>query len=169
MKRARWMYGLGATAVLAACSQPVEESAPEETAVAAAEETLPAQQLTPVDTAEEAPALEPLSRIEIEGELEPGAGCHIEQDGKNLLTAVEGDAIARPYGTLRHFEFEGDLEEMRGGGVFTAGAITIAVTPDAEAEGEQIGEVLVLPARVRVQEEGQRLASQFRAEWRCGA
>jgi hypothetical protein len=126
--------------------------------------------LTPVDTEPvvEAPALAPLSRAEIEAELEPGAGCSVEEDGKALLVAVDGDAIARPHGTLRHFAFAGDLEALQGGGVFHAGVITITVTPVA-GEGEQVEGVLVRSTTVLIQEQGQEGETEMRAEWHCGA
>ncbi|MCA1750149.1 MAG: hypothetical protein LC634_11715, partial [Sphingomonadales bacterium] len=88
-------------------------------------------------------------------------------------SAVEGDAIAKPYGTLRHFEFAGAGEEtgldaLREGGNFTAGAIAIAVTP-AEGEGEQIGEVTVREAEVVFSEEGQPGVQTLEATWQCGS
>jgi hypothetical protein len=128
------------------------------------------QTLTPVDTPPEieAPALAAVARADIEAELEPGAGCSVEQDGKSLLVAIEGDAIARPYGTLRHFAFDGDLDALWDGGDFTAGAITITVMPD-EGEGEQIDEVTMRPARIVVREEGQEGEAEILAEWHCGA
>lgn len=160
-------------ALVAACTarEPAEEpeETPAETQVEAAE--APAQRLTPVDapSAEDEPTLlAPLTQAEIEGELEPGAGCSVEQDGKALLVAVEADAIARPYGTLRHFEHAGGLEALQDGGTFTAGAITITVTPE-EGEGEQLGEVLVKRATVTMHEEGQPDSLAIRAEWHCGA
>jgi hypothetical protein len=128
------------------------------------------QLLTPVDTVPEvvAPTLAPVSYADIEAELEAGAGCSIEDDGKALLVAVEGDAIALPNGTLRHFEFEGDLDALWDGGTFTAGVFSITVTPD-QGEGEQIEEVLVKPATVVIREEGQDGETEMRAEWHCGS
>lgn len=127
--------------------------------------------LTPVDTPEpeiEAPALAPISRVEIEAELEPGAGCSVESDGKALLVVVEGDSIARPYGTLRHFEFDGEGDAFWEGGTFTAGAISIAVER-GEGEGEQIEGLTVWPATVTVSEEGQSGRAVFDdVEWHCG-
>lgn len=127
------------------------------------------QLLTPVDTAPEvAPVLAAVSYADIEAELEAGAGCSIEQDGKALLVAVEDDAIALPNGTLRHFEFDGDFDALWDGGTFTAGAISIVVTPGS-GEGEQVGEVLVKPATVMVREAGQDGETEMRAEWHCGS
>ena len=128
------------------------------------------QRLTPVDEPPEieAPVLAPLSFTDIEAELEPGAGCSVVADGKALLVAVEGDAIAQPYGTLRHFEFDGDFETLGEGGSFTAGVITIVVTPE-EGEGEQIETQLVRSAVVTISEEGQEGEAEIRGEWQCGA
>lgn len=128
------------------------------------------QRLTPVDTVPEVetPALAPVSYADIEAELEAGAGCSIEDDGKALLVAVEGDAIALPNGTLRHFEFDGDFDALWDGGTFTAGVISIVVTP-GEGEGEQIEGVLVKPATVVIREDGQDGETEMRAEWHCGA
>lgn len=128
------------------------------------------QLLTPVDTVPEvvAPVLAPISYADIEAELEAGAGCSIEDDGKALLVAVEGDAIALPNGTLRHFEFDGDVDALWDGGTFIAGVISIAVSP-GEGEGEQIEGVLVKPATVVIREDGQDGETEMRAEWHCGA
>lgn len=128
------------------------------------------QLLTPVDTQPEivAPILAPVSYAEIETELEAGAGCSIVDDGKALLVAVEGDAIALPNGTLRHFEFDGEAEALWDGGTFTAGVISIRVSL-GEGEGEQIDEVLVKPATVTIREDGQDAETEMRAEWHCGS
>ncbi|MEM8696702.1 MAG: hypothetical protein AAGE05_11835 [Pseudomonadota bacterium] len=128
------------------------------------------QRLTPVDTPPEieVPALGPISYAEIEVELEPGAGCSAFDDGKALLVAVEGDAIARPYGTMRHFEFDGDFDALWDGGTFTAGAITIIVTPE-DGEGERVETQLVKSASILIREEGQEDEVEMRAEWLCGA
>lgn len=141
-------------------------------------ETADAPALTPVDTPPpepEEPLLAGIAYADIEAALEPGAGCHIEQDGKNLLTAVAEDAIAKPYGTLRHFAFESAAEDPEGaldalwaGGVFTAGAIAVTVTP-ADGEGEQVEEVNIRAAEVRFAEEGQPDEQVFAATWRCGS
>lgn len=165
---------LGVTiAALAGCERVDQgEPAEPETAEAGGE----APRLTPVDgpPAPEEPLLAGLAYADIEAELEPGAGCHAEQDGKNLLTAIDGDAIAKPYGTLRHFEFAGAGEQERGpdalwhGGSFTAGAITVTVAP-AEGEGEQIGEVTVREAEIAFSEEGQPGARTLTATWQCGS
>lgn len=128
------------------------------------------QLLTPVDTPPpvELPVLAPISYAVIEAELEAGAGCSVVEDGKALLVAVEGDAIAQPNGTMRHFEFDGEPDGLWDGGTFTAGAISITVTP-GEGEGEQIEGALVKPASVLVREEGQNGETEMRAEWHCGA
>lgn len=174
MKRG-WLIAAGALA-LAACSSQGDDATAEGDA---GDEP---QALTPVDTAPqiEAPALAPLSQAEIEAELEAGGGCSVEQDGKALLVAVDGDAIARPYGTMRHFSFgragEGEeyeapsgsqLDALYDGGVFRAGAITVTVVPE-EGDGEQIGEVLVKTALVTISEENEG-TGEIRAEWHCGA
>lgn len=127
-------------------------------------------QLTPVDTPEdvEALVLASISYAEIETELESGAGCSVVEDGKALLVAVEGDAIAKPNGTMRHFEFAGDLDALWDGGTFTAGAISIRVTP-MDVEGERIDEVVSKPATVIVSEDGRDGQTEIRAEWQCGA
>jgi len=156
----------GGMLALAACSSGDGETQVTSTV----EEGDAVQALTPVDAPPEieAPALAAVARVDIEAELEPGAGCSVEQDGKSLLVAVEGDAIARPYGTLRHFAFEGDLDVLWDGGEFTAGAITIIVTPE-EGEGEQIDTVTVKQASVIVRDDGQQGEAELRAEWHCGA
>jgi len=164
-----WMIVVGALA-LGACGDG-QLSETEVTTNGMTDDTAEApQQLTPVDTAPEveAPALAPISYADIEAELEAGAGCSIEDDGKALLVAVEGDAIALPNGTLRHFEFDGDFDVLWDGGTFTAGVISITVTP-GEGEGEQIEGVLVKPATVVVHEDGQDGETEMRAEWHCGA
>lgn len=134
------------------------------------EEAEEPQRLTPVDEPPEivAPALEPLSLADIEAELEPGAGCSLVEDGKALLVAIDGDSIARPYGTLRHFEFAGGLDELTEGGSFTAGVITIVVTL-GEDEGEMVETQLVRPATAVIREDGQEGEAQIRGEWQCGA
>lgn len=168
----RMTVGTLALALLAgACSQPAEAPAEE----AAAPEDSEPMALTPVDTPPDAdsasldaPELAPVSRAEIEAELEPGAGCSLEDDGKLLLVAVEGDAIARPNGTLRHFAFDGDLNALWDGGVFTAGAITITVER-SEGEGERIDEVTSWPAVATVAEEGRSSDAVYEAaSWECG-
>ena len=128
------------------------------------------QLLTPVDTPPEPeePVLAPISNAVIEAELEAGAGCSVVEDGKALLVAVEGDAIALPNGTMRHFEFGGEPETLWEGGTFVAGAISIEVAP-AEGEGEMLETVNVKPATVTVREDGQEGETQMRAEWHCGA
>ncbi len=170
--------GIAAVLLIAGCTQPEGGEAAEETA---AGEEEPEQALTPVDTepAVEAPALAPLSQAEIEAELEAGAGCSLEQDGKALLVAVEGDAIARPYGTLRHMTFEvpqrtgndgerpSELNALYDGGSFHAGAIRIQVLPE-EGEGETIGEVTFRNARVVITEENEG-SGEMEGEWHCGA
>lgn len=163
-----WLIVAAALALMSCSSGSADDA--DRDAAADAGETDEASKLTPVDAEpiDEAPLLGPVSTIEIEAELEPGAGCSVEADGKALLVAVEGDAIAHPYGTLRHFTFAGDPDALWDGGAFTAGAITITVRP-GEGEGEQIGEVLVKPARVTVREEGQVEQGEIAAEWRCGA
>ena len=163
-----------ALTALAGCERTEAPQPAEETGAVNGEE---APQLTPVDGPPSTPAEPVLAGIayaDIEAELEAGAGCSVEQDGKNLLTAVEGDAIAKPYGTLRHFEFtpheeseNGELDALWGGGTFTAGAITIAVTPE-EGEGEQIGEVNEREAEVVFTEEGQP-SQTIAATWQCGS
>ncbi|WP_299326562.1 hypothetical protein [Parasphingopyxis sp.] len=127
--------------------------------------------LTPVDAPPEEPqepVLAPISYAIIEAELEPGAGCSVVEDGKALLVAVEGDAIALPNGTMRHFEFGGEADTLWDGGTFTAGAIAIEVTPE-EGDGEMVETVNVKPATVVVREEGQEGETEMRAEWHCGA
>jgi len=163
----KWLMATAALA-LVSCSSDSGDTADHDAAVDAGEAD-EADLLAPVDgePLDEAPLLGPVSTIEIEAELEPGAGCSVEADGKALLVAVEGDAIAHPYGTLRHFTFAGDADALRDGGVFTAGAITITVRP-GDGEGEQIGDVLVKPARVTVREEGQAEQGEIAAEWHCG-
>lgn len=161
-----------AIAMLAGCER-VDDGEPAAEPAAQAEAEAP--RLTPVDepAASDEPLLAGLAYADIAAELEPGVGCHVEQDGKNLLTAVDGDAIAKPYGTLRHFEFvpaadEEGLEALWEGGRFTAGAITIHVTP-AEGEGEQVGEVTVREAEIVFSEEGQPGAQTLEATWQCGS
>ncbi|MBC2778188.1 hypothetical protein [Parasphingopyxis marina] len=158
----------GGMLALAACSSGDGET--QVTSTVEEGDSHAVQALTPVDAPPEieAPALAAVARVDIEAELEPGAGCSVEQDGKSLLVAVEGDAIARPYGTLRHFAFAGDLDALWDGGEFTAGAITIVVTPE-DGEGEQIDTVTVKQASVRVREDGQEGEAELRAEWHCGA
>lgn len=128
------------------------------------------QLLTPVDTPPEVepPVLAPISYAVIEAELEAGAGCSVVEDGKALLVAVEDDAIALPNGTMRHFEFGGEPDALWDGGTFTAGVISIEVSP-LEGDGEMIETVNVKPATVVVREEGQDGETEMRAEWHCGA
>ncbi|MGJ8537872.1 MAG: hypothetical protein ACSHW2_12015 [Parasphingopyxis sp.] len=164
-----WMIAAGALA-LGACGDG-QLSETEVTTNGMVEDGAEAPQLlTPVDTVPEvaAPELAPISYADIEAELEAGAGCSVEADGKALLVAVEGDAIALPNGTLRHFEFDGDLDALWDGGTFTAGVFSITVTP-GEGEGEQIEEVRVKPATVVIREEGQDGETEMRAEWHCGS
>jgi len=125
--------------------------------------------LTPVDTPPEVeePVLAPIFNAVIEAELEAGAGCSVVEDGKALLVAVEGDAIAKPNGTMRHFEFDGGPDALWDGGTFTAGVISIEVR-SADGKGERIETVTVKPAMVVVREDGQNGETELRAEWHCG-
>ena len=171
--------GLAAMLLVAGCTQPDGEAA--ESEAESGEETESAQALTPVDTepVTEAPALAPLSRAEIEAELEAGAGCSLQQDGKALLVAVDGDAIARPYGTLRHMTFEvpqetgsdeeraSELDALWDGGNFHAGTIRILVDVE-DGEGETVGEVTYRNARVTITEEAEG-SGEMEGEWHCGA
>ncbi|QLC23791.1 hypothetical protein HFP57_01240 [Parasphingopyxis algicola] len=167
---ASWIVLAGALA-LAACgeSQLGETEVTTNGMTDEAAEDSP-QLLTPVDTPPpvELPVLAPISYAVIEAELEAGAGCSVVEDGKALLVAVEGDAIAQPNGTMRHFAFDGEPDALWDGGTFTAGVFSIEVTP-GEGEGEQIEGVLVKPASVLVREEGQEGETEIRAEWHCGA
>lgn len=118
------------------------------------------------------PAMAAVSRADIEAELDPGAGCSLVEDGRNLLVAVEGDAIAKPNGTTLHFQFEGGLVEgdalqLFEGGAFTGHGITITVDP-AETEGQQIEELIVKPANVTVARDTRR-PETLAAEWQCGS
>ena len=166
-----WAIVAGAL-VLAACGdgQLSETEVTTNEMVDEAAEDAP-QLLTPVDTPPEEPeepVLAPISYAVIEAELEAGAGCSVVEDGKALLVAVEGDAIALPNGTMRHFEFDGEPDALWDGGTFTAGAISIEVTP-GDGEGEMLETVNVKPATVTVREDGQDGETQLRAEWHCGA
>lgn len=159
----------GLALVLAACSQSADVPAAE----AESAEDGAQQALTPVDTPDsasiEAPALAPVSRAELEAELEAGAGCSLEEDGKLLLVAVDGDAIARPHGTLRHFTFDGDLDALWEGGTFTAGVISVTIER-GEGEGEQIEGVTAWPAIATIAEEGQDGSAVYEdVTWECGA
>lgn len=166
-----WWIGIAGALALAACGdgQLSETEVTTNGMTDEAAEDVP-QQLTPVDTPLplEAPVLAPISNAMIEAELEAGAGCSVVEDGKALLVAVAGDAIALPNGTMRHFEFGGDADTLWDGGPFTAGVISIEVTPE-DGEGELIEAVTVKTATVVVREEGQDVAAEIRAEWHCGA
>lgn len=156
MSRAKKRWALLCVA-LAACSP----DAPEANVVA--EENAPA----PPRPAAPPPEMGAIGMADIEAELAPGAGCSIVHDGRNLLVAVDGDAIAKPNGTTLHFDFEGDLEALFAGGAFTGQGITITVSP-AETEGQQIEELNVKPASVTIAgEDGAR--TRFEAEWQCGS
>ena len=171
MRKARngWILAAGALALSACGENQLGET--EVTTNGMTDEVAEApQRLTPVDEPPEieAPVLAPLSFTDIEAELEPGAGCSVVADGKALLVAIDGDAIAQPYGTLRHFEFDGDFDALGDGGSFTAGVITIIVAPE-EGEGEQIETQLVRSALVTIREDGQEGEAEIRGEWQCGA
>lgn len=171
MRKARngWILVAGALALSACGENQLGET--EVTTNGMTDEVAEApQRLTPVDEPPEieAPVLAPLSFTDIEAELEAGAGCSVVADGKALLVAIDGDAIAQPYGTLRHFEFDGEFEALGDGGSFTAGVITIVVEPE-EGEGEQIETQLVRPAVVTIREDGQEGEAEIRGEWQCGA
>ena len=186
MRRIRIAAAIGLAGLYAAsCSraaEPVEDRS-------AGDET-PA--VTPVDTPPvEAPTLGALAQADIEAGLGEEPGCSLIQDGRNLLSAIEGDAIAKPYGTVRHFEFadsgegeaatdgqagmaraEGDSEEpdadLEEGGRFVAGTISVAIVP-TEPREEQIGAVRFRQVAVTVRERGVEAPARFAAEWHCGA
>ncbi len=162
-----WLPGAAAL-ILAGCNEPAGE--PDARDATPTENSEP-QTLTPVDAAPEIeqPALGPISRAEIEAELMSGAGCSVEDDGKALLVAVDEDAIAEPYGTLRHFRFEGETGEFSEGGVFVAGAISVTVEP-ADVEAEQVAEeAFSRPARITMREEGLSEDFVLEASWVCGS
>lgn len=143
---------------LAACSPP---DAPESNGVAAENAAEPAPPAAPP------PEMGAIGMADIEAELAPGSGCSLVYDGKDLLVAVDGDAIAKPNGTTLHFDFEGDLAALFAGGAFTAQGITITVTP-AETEGQRIDELNIKPATATVERaDGGRV--RFEAEWQCGS
>ncbi len=158
----------GVALILAGCTEPAGQPDASDATRADDSET---QTLTPVDAAPEIeqPALGPISRAEIEAELMPGAGCSVEDDGKALLVAVDEDAIAEPYGTLRHFRFDGETGAFSEGGVFVAGAISVTIEP-ADVEAERVGEeAFSRPARITMREEGQSEDFVLEAAWVCGS
>jgi len=112
------------------------------------------------------PDLEAIGREEIERELAPGAGCDLSQDGRYLLVAVTGDAIAKVRGRIVHLRADGPVGPT--GGFFRGPGITISVGRKTDT-GRRIDEVTSWPAEVAILAENIRERNRLEAVWSCGA
>lgn len=112
--------------------------------------------------------LRPLSRADIERELEPGAGCSLDDSGRGpLLVAVEGDAIVDQRGRIVHLKPEArTLGALMRGGRFTGDGLVLEI--DREHQVEQEGEVTTWQATLRMRR-GKLGFTSFHHRWSCGA
>jgi hypothetical protein len=108
--------------------------------------------------------LSPLSRAEIERELESGAGCSI--DGP-LLVAVDGDAIVKEGGRVRHLKPEAtDLQALFRGGRFVGEGLVVEVRRELELKRQD--ELISWQATLDVKR-GRRGYTTYHMQWSCGA
>ena len=118
------------------------------------------------------PRLEPLSRQDYEGELEPGAGCTLRVDSQDLIVAVVGDAVARIDGRVVHLTGGGsNWNNLVHGGRYSGGDMFIDVgTVRGPAEpAVRVGDEL-FSRRVEVRlDRGEERWSRFEGDWICGA
>jgi membrane-associated protease RseP (regulator of RpoE activity) len=111
----------------------------------------------------------PIDRAAIERELEPGAGCSLD-DGipaGPLLVAVAGDAIVKINGRIVHVKpAANDLAELFKGGRFVAPGVTIEV--QREGKVERVDEVTTWQATLHIRG-GETGFTSFHHRWSCGA
>jgi hypothetical protein len=111
--------------------------------------------------------LQPLTRAEIEGQLEPGAGCDISRNGQPLLVAVAEAAIARVNGRIVRLVPGGPVGPS--GGFFTGPGVRISVGRASE-EGRVSDETTSWPAQVSARNPADEAGpTTFDAVWTCGA
>jgi hypothetical protein len=109
----------------------------------------------------------PLTRADIESQLQPGAGCDISRDGQPLLVAVAEAAIARVNGTVVRLVPGGPVGPS--GGFFTGPGVRISVGR-ADEQGTVAGETRSWPARVSARNPADDAGpTTFDAVWTCGA
>ena len=113
-----------------------------------------------------APRLEPLSRAEIEREISAGAGCDLSRDGRILLVAVGGEAIAKADGRIVRLRAEGSVEPN--GAYFASDALRVSIGR-ASQEGRALDETTSWPARAAVSSPASDAPDEFDGSWTCGA
>ena len=123
----------------------------------------------PVPPPTDVGGLRPLSRADIERELEPGAGCSLDGDDQRgpLMVAVAGDAIINDAGKIVHLRsLARDLRELSKGGHFEGGGLQLEI--EREHTIERMDEVTTWQATLRVAR-GPVGVTSFHHRWSCGA
>ena len=125
----------------------------------------------PEPPAEEAatppPMLEPLSRADIEANLESGAGCDFSPGGDPLFVSAGATAIAKVNGRIARFTAQSPIGPT--GGFYTAGTLRLSIGRTSET-GNALDEVTSWPARLSLTDRATDAAPlMVGGTWRCGA